>query len=152
MRNFSRLVRFVLSLSCIIPLLASQAAVAHAAAPGTVSLDQPAYTAHESQGYLAITVQRTGDLSQAEHVGYGVKRQDAQPGIDFDVVPNTYITMAPGQQSVTFQVRIIDRGMNGTPVHALAYLYGSWPGGSSACPQHSSPRRRRGSERTARQA
>jgi endoglucanase len=126
-RNFSRLAGLVLSLAFIIPLLGSQAAAAHAADSGTVSLDQPAYTAHESQGYLAITLQRTGDLSQAEHVGYGVKRQDAQPGIDFDVVPNTYITMAPGQQSLTFQVRIIDRGMNGTPVHALAYLYSSWP-------------------------
>ncbi len=94
---------------------------------GTVSLDQSAYTAHENQGSLAITIVRTGDLSGAEHVGYGVKQQDAQDGIDFRAVPNTYITMQPGQATYTFQVPIIDRGMNATPVYALAYLYGAWP-------------------------
>ena len=35
--------------------------------------------------------------------------------------------MAPGQSTYSFQVQIIDRGINGTPVHALAYLYGSYP-------------------------
>lgn len=64
---------------------------------GTVSLDQPAYTANENQGTLAITVQRTGDLSQAEHVGYGVKRQDAQPGIDFDTIPTPTSRSRPGR-------------------------------------------------------
>ncbi|HZE04925.1 MAG TPA: glycoside hydrolase family 6 protein, partial [Solirubrobacteraceae bacterium] len=102
-------------------------AAAHAATSGTVSLDQPAYTAHENQGYLTITIVRTGDLNVAEHVGYGVKQQDAQNGIDFDAIGNHYITMAPGQSTYSFNVRIIDRGMNATPVHALAYLYGSWP-------------------------
>jgi endoglucanase len=105
----------------------SQAAVAHDSGPGSVSLDQPAYTAHENQGYLSITIQRTGDLSGEEHVGYGVKRQDAQPGIDFDIVPNHYITFQPGQSTYTFNVPIIDQGMNAPPVYALAYLYSSWP-------------------------
>src|ERR1700756_4923296 len=97
------------------------------AAPGIVSLDQSAYTAHENQGNLSITIVRTGDLFSEEHVGYGVKQQDAQNGIDFQAIPNTYITMAPGQSRYTFQVPIIDRGMNATPVHARAYLYGSSP-------------------------
>jgi endoglucanase len=102
--------------------------VSHAATPpGSVSLDQPAYTAHEAQGTLTITIERTGSLTGAEHVGYGVKRQDAQPGIDFDTIPNTYVTFAPGQSTVTFNVSIIDRGINSTPVHALAYLYSSYP-------------------------
>lgn len=79
------------------------------------------------QGELTITIQRTGDLTRAEHVGYGVKQQDAQDGIDFRAVPNTYITMAPGQATYSFQVLIIDQGMNATPVHALAYLYGASP-------------------------
>lgn len=109
---------------------ASQAAVSRdAGTANAVSLDQPAYTAHEAQGYLDITILRTGDLSATEHVGYGVKRQDAQPGIDFNEIPNTYIALAPGQSSYTFRVHIIDRGMNATPVHALAYLYGAYPSG-----------------------
>src|SRR5437763_623888 len=57
-----------------------------------VELDQPAYTAHENQGSLTITIRRTGDLRTEQHVGYGVKRQDAQSGIDFDTVANHYIT------------------------------------------------------------
>jgi endoglucanase len=116
---------------------AAHAAVSHdGSSPGTVQLDQPAYTAHENQGYLTITIQRTGDLSGEEHVGYGVKRQDAQPGIDFDTINNQYIVFAPGQSSYTFSVRIIDQGMNATPVKALAYLYGSWP--DSLGPNHNS--------------
>lgn len=94
---------------------------------GMVEFDQPAYTAHEAQGELTITIQRTGDLDDAEHLGYGVKQQDGQNGIDFDVVDNTYITMPPGDASYSFQVPIIDQGMNATPVHALAYLYSAWP-------------------------
>jgi endoglucanase len=124
-------------LALVIPT-AAQAAVAHdGASPGEVSLDQPAYTAHENQGYLTITIQRTGDVSSAEHVGYGVKRQDAQPGIDFDTIANHYIVLAPGQSSYTFNVRIIDQGMTATPVHALAYLYSSWPDSLGA--NHNAP-------------
>jgi endoglucanase len=98
-----------------------------ASTPGAVAFDQPAYVAHEDQGYLSITIERTGDLSGQEHVGYGVKRQDAQPGIDFNAIANTYVTFQPGQSSLTFQVHIIDQGINASPVHALAYLYGSYP-------------------------
>jgi endoglucanase len=124
----SKLILFLagFALSLLLPA-ASRAAVGHDPSPGTVSLDQPAYTAHENQGYLTITIQRTGDLSGQEHVGYGVKRQDAQPGIDFDTIGNRYITFQPGQSTYSFNVRIIDQLMTGTPVHALAYLYGSWP-------------------------
>jgi endoglucanase len=126
-----------LSLALLIPT-AAQAAVSHdGAGPGEVQFDQPAYTAHENQGYLTITIQRTGDLSSQEHVGYGVKRQDAQPGIDFDVVTNHYVVFAPGQSTFTFDVRIIDQGMNATPVRALAYLYGAWP--DSLGPNNNSP-------------
>lgn len=126
----SRLLKPVLVLAtlalALVPAAASQAATPHDAG-GTVSLDQSAYTAHENQGYLQITIHRTGDLNQVENVGYGVKQQDGQDGVDFDAVPNTYIHMLPGQSTYTFQVKIIDQGMNATPVHALAYLYGSYP-------------------------
>src|ERR1700761_1119400 len=113
----------------LIPLLASIASFAMTgravADTGTVSLNQSAYTADEYQGTLAVTIVRTGDLSGPEQVGYGVKQQDAQNGIDFDAIPNTYITMQPGQKTYTFNVKIIDQDMDATPVHALAYLYGS---------------------------
>jgi endoglucanase len=107
--------------------VAAEIPSAGAARPGTVSLDQPAYTAHENQGELTITIERSGDLSQTEHVGYGVKQQDGQDGIDFHALPSTYVTMAPGQRTFSFSVPIIDQGIDATPVHALAYLYGAWP-------------------------
>ena len=108
--------------------ISALAATAHdIGLPGDVSLDQPAYTVHENQGSLTITIVRSGVALTSEHVGYGVHAQDARPGINFDVVPNTYITMAPGQQTYSFQVPIIDQGVNATPVHALAYLYGAGP-------------------------
>ena len=127
MNLLSRAFRLPLLLAGLTLALALPAAASAAPSPGTVELDQPAYTAHEAQGYLTITIVRRGDLSGQEHVGYGVKQQDAIDGIDFDAIPNTYLTMQPGQSSYTFNVKIIDRGMDGTPVHALAYLYGSWP-------------------------
>ena len=99
----------------------------HPKPPGTVSLDQAAYTAHEGQGFLTITIERSGDLSGEEHVGYGVKQQDGRNQVDFDAIGNTYITFQPGQKSYSFNVTIIDQGINATAVHALAYLYGSWP-------------------------
>ncbi|HEX3978376.1 MAG TPA: glycoside hydrolase family 6 protein [Solirubrobacteraceae bacterium] len=116
-------------LALVIPTAAQAAAPHDGGSAGTVGLDQAAYTAHENQGYLTITIQRTGDLSGEEHVGYGVKRQDAQPGIDFDTIGNRTIDFAPGQSTYTFNVRIIDQGMAATPVHALAYLFSSWPDG-----------------------
>jgi endoglucanase len=113
------------------------AASAHVPAPAaSVELDQGAYTVHEDQGDLTITIQRTGDVSQAEHVGYGVKQQDARDGINFVTIPNTYITIPAGQASYSFNVQIIDQGMNASPLHALAYLYGSWP--DSLGPNHNS--------------
>ena len=133
MRLFLRRLKPVLALAglvitCAVPS-AAHAAVARdsSSSPGTVELDQPAYTAHEDQGYLTIIIVRSGDVSGEEHVGYGVKQQDAQNGIDFDAIGNRYITFAPGQSTYTFNVRIIDQGIDSTPVHALAYLYGSWP-------------------------
>lgn len=112
--------------------LAGSAGPAAAATPHDllnlgVSLDQASYTAHENQGYLTITIVRTGDLLGTEHVGFGVKQQDARDGTDFTVIPNTMITMAPLQLSYSFQVPIIDQGINGPPVQALAYLYTAWP-------------------------
>jgi endoglucanase len=114
-------------LAALALLLAAGPAGASAAHnPGTVSLDQSAYLAHENQGQLQITIVRSNPQGE-EHLGYGVHRQDAVPGEDFDTVGGTYIHMADGQRSYTFTVHIYDNGMNAPPVHAMAYLYGAWP-------------------------
>ena len=94
----------------------------------TFSLDAPSYVAHENQGTLAITIQRSGDLTLPAVVRYGVKQQTAIDGHDFVAIPNSDATFLPGQSTYTFQVKIIDRGQNSPPLTALAYLYGPYPG------------------------
>jgi len=42
-------------------------------------------------------------------------------------VPNTQVHLSPGQLTYTFKVHVYDNGMNGPPVQAHAYLFGSWP-------------------------
>ena len=111
----------------MISILGGTSAVAHAqTTPGDVYFTQTSYTAHESQGELSITIARSND-SSAEQVRYGVRHLDAQPGLDLDPIGNTLVQFQPGQTSSTFTVKIIDRGMNATPVQAVAYLFGSSP-------------------------
>jgi endoglucanase len=99
---------------------------ARANGPGCVSMNQTSYVAHEDQGELQITIDRT-NTSDQEQIRYGVRHLDSQPGLDLDTVPNSYVVMQPGQASYTFDVKIIDRGMNASPVYAMAYIYGSDP-------------------------
>jgi hypothetical protein len=114
---------FLISLVVVLGLTAS----AHAAGgAGYVYLSQTSYVAHEDQGELAITIDRTDD-SQGEQIRYGVRHLDAVPGVDLDTVPNNYTYMQPGQSSFTFDVKILDRGINAGPVYADAYIFGSYP-------------------------
>ena len=99
---------FLVSLVVVLGLTAS----AHAAGgAGYVYLSQTSYVAHEDQGELAITIDRTND-SQGEQIRYGVRDVNAVAGVDLDTVPNTYIDMQPGQSSFTFDVKIYDLAIN----------------------------------------
>jgi endoglucanase len=105
-------------------MVGATAGNAHAVTLGRVYFTQTSYIAHEDQGELPITITRTDDLIP-EDVRYGVRHLDAQPGLDLVTQGNTLVHFAPGQSSYTFKVKIIDRGMNATPVSAVAYLFGS---------------------------
>jgi endoglucanase len=119
--------RFFTVFAAALSLLGVTSAVANAkTAPGDVYFTQTSYVAHENQGELAITIARTDD-SSAEQVRFGVRHVDAEPGLDFDTVNNTLAQFEPGQSTYIFYVKIIDRGMNATPVGAIAYLFGSSP-------------------------
>ncbi len=113
-------------LAAVVALGAAPSAPARAAGPACVFLNRTSYIAHENQGMLRITIERT-DTSAPEQIRYGVRHLDAQPHRDLATVPNTYVVMQPGQASYTFDVKIIDRGMTATPVYAIAYIYGSNP-------------------------
>jgi endoglucanase len=94
---------------------------------GTVQLDAPAYTVSEHAGNLKVTIVRTNP-SGDEWVGYGVRRNNAVPGVDFDPIPNTRVHLAPGQTSYSFNVHVYDQHMNtSSVVHAAIYMYGAWP-------------------------
>jgi endoglucanase len=114
------------AVSAVVGALMLSATSAASSAPGTVSLSQSSYVAQEDMGYLTITINRT-DPTGDEYVRYGVKQQDAQSGLDFEAVPNAVAHFQPGQTSYSFKVQIHDLGMNAPPVHALAYIFGSWP-------------------------
>jgi endoglucanase len=94
--------------------------------PGYVYFTQPAYTAQENMGELPITIART-DTSVGEDVRYGVRHLDAENGLDLQTVGNTLVHFYPGQATYTFNVKILDRGLDTTPVYADAYLFGSYP-------------------------
>jgi endoglucanase len=92
--------------------------------PGTISFAQPAYTANENAGTVWLTITRTSTAG-AEIVWYGVHQHTAQSPWDFHAVNNTEATLVPGQASCQFPVTIVDNGMNGPSIDAVAYLYGS---------------------------
>ena len=118
-----RLAMLAFALAILAPVATAQADVG-----STFSLDAPSYVAHENQGHLDITINRTGNTLIPAVVRYGVKQQTATDGQDFVAIPNSDATFLPGQTSFTFQVQIIDRGQNSPPLTALAYLYGPSPG------------------------
>ena len=91
---------------------------------GTIGFSEPYYTANEADGQFWITITRTS-TSGMEIIWYGVHQKSAQSPWDFQAVNNTEAVMAPGQASCQFPVSIVDNGMNGPSIAAVAYLYGS---------------------------
>ncbi len=97
-----------------------------ASVPGQVSYGAGVYYAHENQGYLTVSITRTRAIGD-EWVRYGVRQATALNGKDFDAIPNSLAHFLPGQSTYTFKVHIYDQGINGPPLRATAYMYGSYP-------------------------
>lgn len=95
-------------------------------AVGTISFSQPVYQASENVGRFPVTVVRTND-SGPETFYYGVTNVSSSAGHNFDKVPKTQATFAPGQSTYTFYVPIIDQGINGPMRTARAFIYGGSP-------------------------
>ncbi len=94
---------------------------------GSVFFASAVYRANEDAGKFAVTVQRTGDLSNPEVVYYGVTNKSSEAGNNFDKIGNSELDFAPGQSIATFNVTINDQGINGPMRTARAYLYGAHP-------------------------
>jgi len=94
---------------------------------GTVSFSSAVYRVNENAGQFAVTVVRTGDVSQPGFVHYGVTNRTAEAGDNFQKIPNTELDFAAGQSTATFNVTIHDQGINGPMRTARAYLYYARP-------------------------
>ena len=94
---------------------------------GSVFFSSSVYRANENAGQFAVTIERTGDLSNPEVVYYGVTNKSSTAGSNFDKIPNSEADFAPGQSTFTFNVTIHDQGINGPMRTARAYLYGAHP-------------------------
>jgi len=97
-----------------------------AGSAGSVFFSSSVYQASENVGRFAVTIERT-DPAGPETVYYGVTNLSSEAGDNFDKVPNTKATFAPGQSTFTFYVTINDQGINGPMRTARAYLYGASP-------------------------
>jgi endoglucanase len=106
-------------------MLAGNARAQHM--PGTVQLDKDAYTVSETAGYLHIKLIRTHPVGD-EWVRYGIRRNDAVPGQDFDTIPNSLAHFADGQTTYDIPMRVYNQGINTSAVvHAVVYTFGSYP-------------------------
>jgi hypothetical protein len=124
--KFRVLFLLILGLVAIALFTTSDSRASPSVSEGYVYLTQTSYQANESQGQLQITIARTDD-SESEQIRYGVRHGSAIPGLDMDTVKNTTVTLQPGQSTYSFNVNIVDRGMNAPSVTATAYIYGSDP-------------------------
>ena len=108
------------------------------AGTGMVQLDQDAYTVSETAGYLHITLVRTNPVGD-EWVRYGIRRNDAVPGQDFDTIPNSLAHFADGQTTYDIPMRVYNQGINTSAVvHAVVYTFGSYRSGSDRATRHGS--------------
>jgi endoglucanase len=121
------LVRAMLLLAACAPaLLAGGAGSAQAKAPsGSVFLSASTYHVNENAGALTVTIERT-DPAVGEQVRYGVKSLGALGDLDYKIVHKTLVNFAPGQSTTSFNVKIIDRGINGPAVKIGVYLFGAY--------------------------
>ena len=125
-RIWWRLALLVLGSFLAVAMLAGNArATLHM--PGMVQLNQDAYTVSETAGYLHITLVRTRPVGD-EWVRYGIRRNDAVPGQDFNTIPNSIAHFADGQTTYDIPMRVYNQGINTSAVvHAVVYTFGSYP-------------------------
>jgi endoglucanase len=92
----------------------------------SVYFSSAVYDANENAGQFAVTVERS-NTSGAEIVYYGVTNKSSGAGKNFSKPTSNELDFAPGQATATFNVPIVDQGINGPPRTARAYLYGAHP-------------------------
>ncbi len=75
---------------------------------GLVFLETSELSVGESDGQILVPVVRTGDLSQAVTVTFGITGLDATPGEDFTAVASATVVIPVGMDRATIPVDILD--------------------------------------------
>jgi endoglucanase len=117
----------VLAFVALSALLAPAAASADLLDLGGFRLSSPILLVHERDGQAVITVTRT-TTDGAAQVRYGDSHLTAVPYQDYTPTGGR-LDFAPGQESASFAIPIVDHGVPGPPRTLSVYLYGAWPGG-----------------------
>lgn len=78
---------------------------------GTVFLDSNAYSVREQDGFVTITVTRTGDTTGAVNVAYATNPASATPGADYTGVSGV-ATIAAGETGVSIDIPIVNDGLS----------------------------------------
>jgi endoglucanase len=123
-RTFRRLL-----LAALLPaaVAISAPAAASANSSGGYQFTSPNLTVNESAGNAVITITR-GDASRSGHVGYITLGITAESPYDYTPEKAT-VDFAAGQSSATFNVPIIDHGIDGMNKTIKLALYGGYPNG-----------------------
>ena len=115
----------LLSLLCLVPLLAPGAAGASSLDLGGFHLTSVALFTHENAGSAVITVERSNAIFPAQ-VRYGAWHLTAVPDTDYTPVGGR-LDFNAGQKTATFEIPIVDHGTWGPPKTLTVGLYGSSP-------------------------
>lgn len=88
---------------------------------GIIFLDTIELSISETEGVALVPVARSGDLSRAVTIEYGVTGLDATPGQDFIATTGT-VTLTPGQASGVIPVTILDDNLSEATETAVVSL------------------------------
>ncbi|HYE17452.1 MAG TPA: Calx-beta domain-containing protein [Tepidisphaeraceae bacterium] len=80
---------------------------AAATAPAVVEFASAAYSVAEDNGFVKVTIVRSGDLSTGFSVKYATTGKSARTGSDFAAKAGT-LSFAPGQIAATLRIPILD--------------------------------------------
>jgi len=121
-------IRFALLLAVLLGATGVAAGSAQAAAPFDVNgfhFLSSQLTVNENAGNAVITVER-GDTTGTAYIRYITVGLTAQAPFDYTPV-KSMLTFQPGQSQASFDVPIVDHGINGLPKTIQVSLFGPWP-------------------------
>lgn len=89
---------------------------------GFIALETGEYSVNEVDGTISVTIVRTGDLSGAVNIDYGVNADTADADVDF-IDNDGQVTIAAGESEVTVTIQIVnDQAFEDTEVFSFSLI------------------------------